>query len=59
MKLSRGEICVEISFSTANGASQGNYFLPKMGQNVAVLAHGPGPTGHFPDKVNFENIQFA
>ena len=28
-KLSRGEICVQISFPPLNGASQGNYFLPK------------------------------
>ena len=29
IKLSRGEICVANFIPPANGASQGNYFLPK------------------------------
>ena len=46
-----------ISYPPVNGASLGSIF----GQNVAFLAHGPGPAGRplFRQIKFFENIHFG
>ena len=57
-KLSRCEICVANSYPPANGASQGNYFLPKS-KKLAVFEKRLTKTALAAKVANFFHMVFG